>query len=65
MRFFTGLISNMVCFLFSTSQNAVIRAEFYRIRALIPTLLSIWPEVIDDQLQATVAAELVDVELVG
>ena len=55
----------MVCFLLWTCQNAVIRAEFYRIRALIPTLLSIWPEVIDDQLQATVAAELVDVELVG
>ena len=65
MRFFTGFISNMVCFLLWTCQNAVIRAEFYRIRALIPTLLSIWPEVIDDQLQATVAAELVDVELVG
>jgi DNA-binding MarR family transcriptional regulator len=31
MRFFTGLISNMVCFLFWTSQNAVIRAGLYPI----------------------------------
>jgi hypothetical protein len=31
----------------------------------VHTLLSIWPEVVDDQLQAAVAAELIDVELVG
>lgn len=43
----------------------MIRAEFYRIRALINILLSIWPEVVNDQLQAAVAAELIDIQLIG
>ena len=43
----------------------MIRAEFYRIRALINILFSIWPEVVNDQLQAAVAAELIDIKLIG
>ncbi len=63
MRFFTGLISNMVCFLLWTSQNAVIRAELYRIHALFYSgiVMLKWPDMVDDDLQRAVAAKLVDI----